>query len=523
MVVEMVPGRWGDPERPVALPEAAAAALRHLGVSGPAAAAVAPKPARSAISGEVRAALAAVCPDLDATDASRVRHLRGWSTPDLLRLRAGDAGDAPDLVAYPGSHDEVVALLRVCAEHRVAVVPYSGGTSVVGGLAPSRDGFVGVVTIDLRRLDRMTGLDEESRVATLEAGLRGPAAEALLAGRGYTLGHFPQSYEGASIGGYAATRSSGQASAGYGRFDEMVVGLVLATPRGTMELGRAPMSGAGPDLRQLVLGSEGAFGVVTSVRVRVRPRPETAVYEGWRFASFEAGLAAVRRLAQDGPRPIVLRLADEAETAVDLADPDVLSGGTGGCLAICGFEGTATGVPVRRAAAAAVLTDAGGVSLGEGPGEVWREGRYRAPYLRDPLLDAGALVETLETAAFWSGIPALKATVTEALTSTLAELGTPPLVLCHVSHVYETGASLYFTVVCAQAGDPVAQWRTAKAAANAAIAGAGGTISHHHGVGTDHRDAYAAEVGPLALEALRSVKHTLDPTGILNPGILFTR
>jgi alkyldihydroxyacetonephosphate synthase len=340
----------------------------------------------------------------------------------------------------------------------------------------------------------------------------------MLAEHGYTLGHFPQSYEGASIGGYAATRSSGQSSAGYGRFDQMVVGLTLATPRGTVELGRAPMSAAGPDLRQLVLGSEGALGIITSVVLRIRPRPAERFFEGWKFASFDEGLTAIRRLAQDGPLPTVLRLSDEAETAINLADPDVLGGGTGGVLAIVGFEGTRTAV--RRAEVAEVLTAAGAESLGEGPGETWRQGRYRAPYLRDPLLDEGALVETLETAGFWSTLPVLKAKVTEALVNALAEQGTPPLVLCHVSHVYETGASLYFTVISAQTADAVAQWREAKAAASQAIAEAGGTITHHHAVGTDHRDAYVAEIGPLAVEALQAVKHVLDPNGILNPGIL---
>jgi alkyldihydroxyacetonephosphate synthase len=294
----------------------------------------------------------------------------------------------------------------------------------------------------------------------------------------------------------------------------MVVGLTLATPRGTIELGRAPMSAAGPDLRQLVLGSEGAFGIITSVVVRIRPRPAERHFEGWRFESFDAGLTAIRRLAQDGPLPTVLRLSDEAETAVNLADPEVLGGGPGGVLAIVGFDG-----PYNQGTAD-VLTAAGGQNLGEGPGEIWRVGRYRAPYLRDPLLDEGALVETLETAGFWSAVPTLKAAVTEALVRSLSEQGTPPLVLCHVSHVYETGASLYFTVISAQTDDPVRQWRTAKAAASEAIASAGGTISHHHGVGTDHREAYAAEVGPLAVEALQAVKKVLDPDGILNPGIL---
>ena len=521
-VTAMTPGRWGDPDRAVVLPVAVREALRQLGVRAPGPAsndATEPVPAPGKLSAAVQARIEAMvgATHVLADDAARLRHTRGWSTPDLLRLRAGDVADAPDLVALPGSHDEVVALLELCTRERVAVVPYGGGTSVVGGLAPVRSGFAGVVSVDLRRLDRLVAVDAVSRTATLQAGVRGPAAEALLLGHGFTLGHFPQSYEGAAIGGYAATRSSGQSSAGYGRFDQLVVGLTLATPRGTVELGRAPMSAAGPDLRQLVLGSEGALGIITSVVLRVRPRPAERVFEGWRFGSFAAGLDAVRALAQDGPLPTVIRLSDEAETAVDLADPDVLGGGSG-CVAICGYEGT--GTEVRRAGAAAVLAAAGGEPLGEGPGEAWRHGRYRAPYLRDPLLDAGALVETLETAAFWSSVPAVKAAVTEALTTTLTGQGTPPLVLCHVSHVYETGASLYFTVVCAQAADPVAQWRAAKAAASAAITAAGATITHHHGVGTDHRDGYVVEVGPLAVEALLAVKRTLDPAGILNPGIL---
>jgi alkyldihydroxyacetonephosphate synthase len=516
-VAQLTPGRWGDPARTVTLPAAALDALKHLGVRRPADP-TAPAD-RPDLTDEARQLLEKllgaehVKTDLE----TRWGHTRGYSTPDLLRHRAGDTTDMPAAVVYPGSHDDVQALLTACSEHHVVVVPYAGGTSVVGGLAPQDTSFVAV---DLRRLDQLTELDEISRTARLEAGVRGTAAEALLAERGYTLGHFPQSYEGASIGGYAATRSSGQSSAGYGRFDQMVVGLTLATPRGTIQLGHAPMSAAGPDLRQLVLGSEGTLGIITSVVVRIRPRPVERSFEGWKFASFDDGLTAIRRLAQDGPLPTVLRLSDEAETAINLADPDVLGGGSGGVLAIVGFEGERTAV--RRTEVAEVLTASGGESLGEGPGETWREGRYRAPYLRDPLLDEGALVETLETAAFWSAVPELKARVTEALVTTLTEQGTPPIVLCHVSHVYETGASLYFTVICAQTDNPIAQWQKAKTAANAAIGAAGATITHHHGVGTDHSSAYAAEVGPLAIEALQAVKRVLDPEAILNPGILIS-
>ena len=220
----------------------------------------------------------------------------------------------------------MAAVLAAAVEHHVAVVPFGGGTCVTGGLAARRDGYAGLVSLDLARLDRLVAVDPVSMTATLEPGLRGPEAEALLAEHGLTIGHFPQSFEHASIGGFAATRSSGQASAGYGRFDAMVVGLTVATPTGTLELGSSPANAAGPDLRQLVLGSEGAFGVITSVTVRVRKAPAEKVYEGWRWPSFAEGVAAVRAVAQSGLQPTVLRLSDETESAVNLADPSAIAG-----------------------------------------------------------------------------------------------------------------------------------------------------------------------------------------------------
>ena len=519
-------GRWGDPgaAEPLA-PEVRDLLRRALGVRGPGRSVERLEDVRlrdSALPDAARRRLVAEVGERHVREdrEARVRHTRGKSTPDLLRLRAGDAGDAPDAVVLPHSHDEVIAVLRVCAEERLAVVPFGGGTSVVGGLEPRREGFAAVIALDVRRLNRLVSLDEESRTATLEPGLRGPEAEALLGERGYTIGHHPQSFEFATIGGFAAARSSGQASAGYGRFDERVVGLTVATPRGTVELGRAPKSAAGPDLRQLFLGSEGAFGVLTSVTVEVRPLPAARVYEGWRFDSFAAGTTALRRLVQDGPRPTVLRLSDEAETGLNLARPEELGAeGAGGCLAIAGYEGTASDVAARRDGAAAVLRECGG-EFEAAAGESWRRGRYRAPYLRDALLDAGALVETLETATFWSRLGALYAGVGDALRDALSGGGTPPVVLCHVSHVYPSGASLYFTVGAAGGDEPLAQWRRAKAAASDAILAAGGSITHHHGVGADHREWHGREVGPLAVQALAAVKDVFDRDGILNPWVL---
>jgi alkyldihydroxyacetonephosphate synthase len=450
-------------------------------------------------------------------DASRALHARGRSTSDLLRLRGGDLGDAPDAVVRPRTRDEVQRVLEHCSAARVAVVPFGGGTSVVGGLSARRAGFAGLVALDLRGLHRLVALDPVSRTAELEAGLLGPEAEALLGAEGFTLGHFPQSFEHASIGGFAATRSSGQASAGYGRFDDLVVGLKVATPRGPLELGRAPASAAGPDLRQLLLGSEGAFGVITSVTVRVRPAPAASRYEGWRFATFAEAVTAARALAQDGPLPTVLRVSDEAETAIGLATPDSVGSEFGsGALLVAGYEGQLADVERRAAGVAAVLCELGGTSLGPEPGEAWRRGRYTGGYLRDALLDEGALVETLETATFWSQLPALYDAVRGALTDALGR----SIVLCHLSHVYATGASLYFTVAAAQGADPLQQWASAKQAASDAVLAAGGTISHHHGVGRDHRDHLAREIGDLGVGVLRAVKASLDPQGVLNPGAL---
>jgi alkyldihydroxyacetonephosphate synthase len=518
---------WGDSAAAPALPDGMLALVRDLlGVSTPGTRAgsidtLALPPSR--LPAAMSARLAAIVGDANASSDHdpRARHLRGKSTPDLLRLRRGDAGGAPDLVVLPGSHDEVLELLRICSEARVAVVPFGGGTSVVGGLEPESAGFAGLVALDLRRMNALLDLDEESRLAVLEPGLRGPQAEELLGRRGYTIGHFPQSFEYATVGGFAATRGSGQASAGYGRFDELVVAVRVATPVGTLALGRAPKSAAGPDLRQLILGSEGALGVITSITVEVRPAPEHRIHEAWRFASFPQGAEVVRRLAQDGPLPTVLRLSDEAETALGLGQPakprDVQ--GIGGCLTIVGYEGSSTDVAARRAEVTAILQHAG-AELIPGAGEGWARERFRGPYLRDALLDAGALVETLETATFWSSLQGLYAAVSGALRESLAGQGSPPLILCHISHVYRSGASLYFTVACAQLGDPVAQWRAAKAAASDAILACGGSISHHHGVGRDHREYYRREIGETAVRALQAVKRELDPAGILNPGLL---
>jgi alkyldihydroxyacetonephosphate synthase len=519
---------WGDPAEAKPLSEGIRSLLRQaIGIEESAETELEPDQVRlrpSALSPADRDGLAAIigAEYCGVDDRARLLRAGGKSTLDLLRRKDSGVQDAPDAVLLPGSDDEVAAILRFCADHSIAIVPFGGGTSVVGGVDPIRGDFKAVVSLDLRRLNQLHSLDEISGEADLGAGLTGPDAERLLGERGYSLGHFPQSFQFATIGGFAATRSSGQGSAGYGRFNDMVRGLRTVTPAGVLDLGRAPESAAGPDLRQLMIGSEGVFGIITRVRVRVHPVPEATRYEAWSFPDFTTGADALRAVVQTGTGPTVVRLSDEAETGVNLATTESIGEQkvTGGCLAITAFEGTAAHVESRHAETRALLQARGGTSLGEAPARAWDHGRFGAPYLRDSLLSAGALCETLETATNWSNVAALKAAVTEALTTSLAESGTPALVLCHISHVYPTGASLYFTVVAGQRGNPIEQWRNAKTAASDAMMRTGATITHHHAVGADHRRWMRDEVGDLGVAVLRAVKATLDPAGILNPGKL---
>ncbi len=477
----------------------------------------------SALETRHRDALAAIVGSefLRTGHSDRLLHAGGKSTLDLLR-RKEIHQDAPDAVVFPGSEDDIAAILDYCTKQRIAVVPFGGGTSVVGGLDPLRAEFGALITLDLRRFDTLHWLDETSGEAELGAGVTGPEAERLLGEHGFSLGHFPQSFRFASIGGFAATRSSGQNSAGYGRFNDMVRGMRVITPAGVLDLGRAPASAAGPDLRELFAGSEGVFGIITRVRVRVHPVPESVRYEAWSFPDFTTGADAFRAAIQTGTGPTVLRLSDEVETGINLATTSSIGEQsiTGGCLAITMFEGTEAHAESRHAETHALLSAHGGTSLGEGPAKAWEHGRFDAPYLRDALLSAGALCETLETATTWSNLPVLKAAVTEALTAALTESGTAALVMCHISHVYPTGASLYFTVVAGQRGNTAQQWNIAKAAAAHAIVTGCGTITHHHADGADHRPWMTAEIGDLGVAVLRAVKPTLDPAGILNPGKL---
>jgi alkyldihydroxyacetonephosphate synthase len=531
---------WGDPAHASALPSTALGFLaEHVG------ALPAPRPpvALSRVQLEPSALPARTLAELRAllgADAvreghdERVLHAAGKGYPDLVRLREGRPLGAPDAVVLPGDGDRLRALLELCTRESIAVVPFGGGTSVVGGVEPLRGEHGAVIALDTARLGGVLGLDRESRTVTVGGGMCAPALERELARHGLTLGHYPQSFEYVSLGGCAATRSAGQASSGYGAIERMIVGLKLSAPTGEIALEPQPSSAAGPSLRQLLIGSEGTLGVISELSLRVREAPRERTYEGVFFEDFAAGVEALRTLAQQGAAPDVARLSDQAETVMSLAlaGSGGLKGRIGrlylgargyadGCIAIFGFEGEQGQAKARRDRAIALVRAHGGLPVGRSPGQAWLAGRFGAPYLRDELLTLGVMVETLETATQWSNLRRLHRAVSEAIERALRDGGTPGIVMCHVSHLYETGASLYFTFLATQrAEDPLAQWREAKRAASDAIVSSGGTITHHHAVGRDHAPWLGAEIGERGLGALRAVKDELDPAGIMNPGKL---
>lgn len=466
-------------------------------------------------------------------DEDRLRHATGRGYVDLARLRSGALEKAPDAVVLPPDPEALRRVLEVCAAEGVAVVPFGGGTSVVGGVEPLRGSHQRLISLDLSAL-REVAVDRRSLTARLGAGLRGPEAEAALAQEGLTLGHFPQSFEYATIGGFAATRSAGQASSGYGRFDALVSAVRLLAPAGELATLETPHSAAGPALRELIVGSEGTLGVIPEVTVRVRPAPAVRRYEAWMAESFEAGSEIVRALAQGPGLPTIVRVSDEEETAGTLAlsGPRRTAGRLfdrylglrrrrDGALMIIGYEGDEESVARRRALTVRALRAGGAAYLGQAAGRSWEHGRYQGPYLRDTLMEMGAMVETLETSHTWSRFGELHEAVGAAIRGALEGQGTAGLVFCHLSHAYADGASLYFTFISrARRGAELEQWAAVKRAACEAIVAHGGTITHHHAVGRDHAPYMEDEVGKAGIEALRALKERLDPAGIMNPGKL---
>jgi alkyldihydroxyacetonephosphate synthase len=498
--------------------------------------------APSKISQETTNALHAACGDagFSMSTLERVAHSLGRSLPDLLRLRRGEIPHAPDAVVYPTSEGAVASVLRIAAEANLAVIPFGGGSSVVGGVEPlTLRGQSGALSLDTTRLDALVRIDRESLTATFQAGIDGPALEAALGPHGLTLGHFPQSFEFSTLGGWIATRSSGQSSSGYGAIEDLLVSVRVLTPEGVIRTLPVPRSSTGPDLNGLILGSEGTLGVIVEATLRVSEAPAVLEDRGMLFRSFADGVAAVRAATREGVKVAVMRLSDASETLLAQllrGDPsrrfDPAAAALAGLTRLGYGEGRAAFVyaveaPDRRHARSALgrmfsLGRAhGGMPLGRAPGRSWRRDRFRTPYLRDWLLDLGIAVDTYETAVPWSRLESTHDAVLRAMRRAAELHAGAGLAMSHLSHSYSDGGCLYFTLLYPlDAGNDLVQWEAIKREVTEAIVASGGTLSHHHGVGIDHQPWLPREKGALGLAALRAARTALDPRGLMNPGKL---
>lgn len=465
---------------------------------------------------------------------TRVKYSLGRSYPDLARLRQGVIDIAPDAIVMPTNEEQLQAVLEICSERGIAVTPFGGGTSVVGGVEAIDGGYGKAIALSMVAFNNILEIDEVANTVTVQTGVFGPDLEAELEPRGLTVGHFPQSFEFSTVGGWVACRSAGQESSGYGRIDRNVIGMRVVTPAGTMEFRDIPSSAAGPNPRELFLGSEGTLGIITQVTLQLHHRPDEMLFDTYFVNSFDEGLEIFRQLEQDGHIPHLARLSDEPETRFGI---EQMGGKTGPmlkkylsvrgmdtpCMILFGFgqENRAEAIAAREVLAARLLKQKC-VRLGSIPGQLWVKHRFTSPYLRDVMMTRRVGVDTLETCTTWEHASELRTKIMERMRAAANEHGTPTYVFCHISHMYETGCSLYFTYFFREEpGQIMQQWMDIKGAAGEAIVEFDGTITHHHGVGQDHAPQTYLENTELFAKVLNAVKKELDPKGILNPGKLF--
>ncbi|TDD87012.1 FAD-binding oxidoreductase [Actinomadura darangshiensis] len=460
------------------------------------------------------AALAALCSD-DVAD--RVGHARGKAFRDVVRNLLGEVGEVPGLVVRPRSERDVVDVLDWCADARIAVIPYGGGSSVVGGVEPRLDG-AHVISLDLGLLAGVVEVDATARAARIQAGIYGPALEDRLRPNGLTLRHFPQSFEFSTLGGWLATRAGGHYATVLTHIDDLVESMRVVTPVGVSESLRLPGSGAGPSPDRMFLGSEGTLGVITEAWMRLQERPRWRAGASVLFDRYDDAVTATRGVAQSGLNPANCRLLDPMEA--------LLNAGTdspGGVL-VLGFESADHPVEAALDRALELCRDYGGrpqPRSARNASDTWRTAFLRMPYQRDALAAHGMIVETFETACTWGAFPALREAVLSTAQGTMRALGTPGVVTCRFTHVYPDGPAPYFGVYAAgRWGSTVAQWDEIKTAVSQVLSDHGATITHHHAVGRDHRPWYDLQRPDPFASALRAVKSTLDPSAILNPGVL---
>ncbi len=475
-------------------------------------------------------------PLLDISAKNRIQHCSGQSLADWIGIRTGTTPALPDGVFYPTAEEDIVEILRFAHEANAIIIPYGGGTSVVGHLASPKTARP-VIVVDLKKMNRLIHLDEMAQIATFEAGIRGPDLEAALLAHGYTLGHYPQSFEYSTLGGWIATRSAGQFALHYGRMERLFAGGRMVTPCGTIEIPTFPASAAGPDLREWVMGSEGRFGIITRAAVRISPIPQVERFQAAFFNDFEQGAACVQQMIRSRLPLAMARLSDLSETNTTLQ----LNRNqraiewlrrwlkwhhielNGSCMLLYGALGNKGRVGQTLREAKRCICSFAGVPVGERPGRAWYKERFRFPYLRNTLWEKGYAVDTLETATTWGKVMETKQAVEAALEHGLESFGERVHVFTHLSHVYSTGSSIYTSYVFRLANSPeesLRRFEHLKTAASKAIVQCGGTISHQHGVGLDHRPYLISEKGKLGIQAIQAVCGTFDPDGLMNTGKL---
>ena len=473
----------------------------------------------------------------DALD--RVVHARGKSLRDLVLQRRGELGRLPDAVVRPGSEDEVAAVLAAALEADAVVIPFGGGTNISGSLDAPAGESRPVLSVDLGRLDRVLEIDAVARIARVQAGVFGPALEAQLNAAGWTLGHFPDSFTHSTLGGWIATRSSGMQSDKYGDIADLTRGLRVMTPAGTLALRPVPSTSTGPSVREMILGSEGRLGIITEATVHVHRLPEERVILGYLLPDWVGGLETMRAIAESEATPSVTRVSDAPETQFSFATRkagsvldrvksralQVVLRRRGidverMCLAFVGFEGSAGHVKAQRKLVGGIVKAHGGLCIGSGPGALYDQKKFDTPYIRDYLLDRGALGDVSETAAPWSALRGLYDTVTGAAEAAVAGQGVGLYVMCHLSHSYHAGACLYFTFAINPSGarDELVEYDAIKGAIQQGFVDAGGTLSHHHAVGTEHARWLEQDISAAGVAMQRALFEGIDPGGNLNPG-----
>jgi alkyldihydroxyacetonephosphate synthase len=475
-------------------------------------------------------------PLITAAPRERIFHAHGQSLPDWIGMRGGVLDRFPDGVAFPDDIEQIQELLHYANKKEVIIIPYGGGTSVVGHLGVPDDERP-VLSISLKRFNRMIAFDPYNRLATFEAGIKGPEIERYLNPKGFTLGHFPQSFEFSTLGGWIVTQSSGQQSLKYGSIDRLFAGGQVLTPKGKIDISPLPASAAGPDIKHLVMGSEARMGILSHVTVKVSPLPDKDDVYCVFFPSWENALEAVRVIMGEGIPISMVRLSNpiETETNLSLAGHERLIWilnkylkirrfpDDGICMALIGFAGSSGMVSQAFKVVSSHFGKFKGVWAGKSIGKAWKKNRFRAPYLRNSLWDLGYAVDTVETAVNWDKVTSTMRDVEKVLDRGLAQLGEKVYAFSHLSHVYQTGSNIYTTFLFRLADTPektLSQWKILKKAASRAIINARGTISHQHGIGIDHLSYIAAEKGKLGMELIRTLYSHVDPEKRMNPGKL---